>query len=143
LRAMFSNSYTVEISDPAETPMGERTARRNKISQHGLTETPHPAIRTIYDLVQFNASRWGDNSCFGTRKVIKVHIENGPSNGSSPPTSAKLQMFWELGPFEYRTYKQVAAEGMDIGSAMRKLGMEKGDMVAIYAETSYFPVYPR
>src|SRR5579871_278764 len=116
---MFSKSHTVEVSTPDETPAGETTVRRNKISRYALTETPHPAIRTVYDLFQFNAARWGDNPCFGTRRVIKLHFENDSVTtagvGSpSPPASAKPRMFWELGPFEYRSYKQAAEEGIHI-----------------------------
>ena len=46
---------------------------------------------------------------------------------------------WELGPFEYRSYKQVAKEGLDVGAGLVKLGLEKGDKVAVYADTSYVP----
>jgi long-subunit acyl-CoA synthetase (AMP-forming) len=49
----------------------------------------------------------------------------------------KTWMFWELGPFEYRSYKQVAREGLDVGAGLVELGLEKGDKVAIYADTSY------
>src|SRR5436190_24268434 len=46
-------------------------------------------------------------------------------------------MFWELGPFEYRSYKEVAREGLDVGAGLVKLGLGKGDKMAIYADTSY------
>jgi hypothetical protein len=49
--------------------------RRLALSRHALTDTSHPAVHTIYDLVQFNAKSWGDTPCFGTWKVIKIHKE--------------------------------------------------------------------
>jgi long-chain acyl-CoA synthetase len=124
---------TVEITHPAETPKGETTVRRNIFSQYALTETPHPDVRTIYDLVQFNALRWGDNPCFGTRRVIKIHTD-AQTGGKMP------RMSWELGPYQYQSYEQVAQEGLHLGYGLRKMGLENGDKVAIYADTSYFPI---
>jgi len=140
VKAMTPKVWTVEVTSPAETPKGETPIRRNVLSPHALTETPHPEIRTIYDLVQFNARRWGDLPAFGTRKVIKIHTEktsmNKIVNGVSTPVE-KTWMYWELGPFTYRSYADVAREGGDVGAGLRKLGLEKGDNVAIYADTSY------
>ena len=129
---MSPKSRIVEVKHPVEIPKGEIIVPRNILSQYALTETPHPEVRTIYDLVQYNALRWGDNPCFGTRRVIKIHAE--------AQTGAKnSRMFWELGPYEYRSYRQVAQEGLHLGSGLRKMGLETGDKVAIYADTSYFP----
>ena len=129
---MAPKMSNVEVTQPRETPKGETTVRRNISSPYALTETPHPAVRTIYDLFQFNASRWAENPCFGTRNVIQMHVEND--------SEGKSRTLWELGPYEFRTYKQVALEGLNVGSGLRALGLEKGDKIAIYADTSYLPV---
>jgi long-chain acyl-CoA synthetase len=132
--------WTQEITHPAETPNGETPVRRNVLSPHALSESPHPSIRTVYDLIQFNGRRHGDAPCFGTRKVKKVHVEKQVLkrvvNGVETPVE-KSWMFWELGPFEYRSYKEVAVEGLTIGHGLSKLGLEKGDKIALYADTSY------
>lgn len=137
---MSPKVWTVEVSGPADTPKGESPVRRHIDARYGLSETPHPAIRTTYDLVQFNARRWGEKRCFGTRKVIKIHHETQTItklvNGTTKEIEKKW-MFWELGPFEYRSYKQVAKEGLDIGAGLVKLGLERDDRLAIYADTSY------
>jgi hypothetical protein len=137
---MAPKVWTVEVTHPAQTPNGESPVRRNVASQFGLTETPHPSIRTIYDLTQFNARRWGDAKAFGTRKIIKIHQEKTTVtkiiNGTAKPVEKKW-MYWELGPFSYRSYKQVAQEALDIGAGLVKLGLLKGDKLAIYADTSY------
>lgn len=139
---MSPKLWTVEVTDPAQTPKGETTVRRNVSYPHALTETPDPAISTVYDLVQFSANRWGDKPRFGTRKIIKIHTEEDAVpkgvNGVSEP---KVFMFWELGPYEYQSYKQAAQEGLHVGSGLRKLGLEKDDKITIYAETSYFPYF--
>jgi long-chain acyl-CoA synthetase len=139
---MFTTPVTVEVTHKAETPNGESPVRRLALSQHALTDTPHPAVRSIYDLAQFNAKKWGDKPCFGTRKVIKVHHETTTVtkliNGVSKQIDKKWT-FWELGPFEYKSYKEVAQEGLDIGAGLVKLGLGKGDRMAIYADTSYCP----
>jgi long-chain acyl-CoA synthetase len=138
---MSPKQWTVEVTHPDQTPKGETPVRRSILSPLVLTETPDPAIRTIYDLVQFSARRWADKPCFGTRKVIKIHTEKQiVSNAANAASEPKVYMFWELGPYEYRSYKEVAQEGLDVGSGLRKLGLERGDKIAIYAETSYFLV---
>lgn len=135
---MSPKLFNAEVTHFDQTPKGETTVRRNALSRHALTETPHPVVRTIYDLVQFNALRWGDARCFGTRRVIKVHTVKQPAG--DVVGSEQARDFWELGPYEYRTYRQVAQEGMDVGFGLRKLGLAKGDKLAIYADTSYFPI---
>ena len=137
---MAPKVWTVEVTHHAETPNGESPVRRHHAARHGLSETPHPAIRTIYDLTQFNARRWGDDRCFGTRKVIKIHNEIQMVTkivDGVQKTVEKKWMYWELGPFEYRSYKQVGEEVLTIGAGLVELGLRKGDKVAIYADTSY------
>jgi long-chain acyl-CoA synthetase len=128
---MPSSLWTVEVTKASETPDGETPVRRNALSPHALTETPHPRIRTVFDLLRFSAERWGDAPCFGTRKVIKVHLD-----GKSVGTNGS-RMFWELGPYTYRTYRDVVSEVSMLASGLRAMGLEPGDKVAIYAETSY------
>jgi len=139
---MSTKVWTVEVTHPAETPKGESPVRRNVASQYGLSETPHPAIRTLYDLAQFSIRRWGDEPCFGTRKIIKIHRETTVVKrmvNGAPKSVEKAWMFWELGPFEFRSYKEAGQEGLDVGAGFVKLGLGKGDRIAIYADTSYAP----
>jgi hypothetical protein len=139
-REMSSKVWTVEVTHPAETPKGESPVRRNVASRYGLSDTPHPSIRTLYDLTQFSAKRWVDERCFGTRKVVKIHRESQTVTklvNGVPKAVQKEWMFWELGSFEYRSYKEAAKEGLDLGAGLVKLGLGKGDKVAIYADTSY------
>ena len=131
---MRSHLWTVEVSDPAETPAGETTVRRNALSPHALTETPHPSIRTIFDLLHFSAIRWGDAPCLGTRNVInmyseELHEKRGGTN--------RTRTLWELGPYEYRTYREVVSEVSTLASGLSAIGLAPGDRAAIYAETSY------
>jgi len=101
-------------------------------------------MQILDDVAPFNTKRWGDARCFGTRKVIKIHKETQNVTklvNGSPKTVEKMWMFWELGPFEYRSYKEAAKEGLDIGAGLVKLGLVKGDKVAIYADTSYVLLY--
>jgi len=51
----------------------------------------------------------------------------------------RVRIFWELGPYEFRSYKEVASEGLNLGAGLRKLGLAKGDKLNIYAETSCVP----
>jgi long-chain acyl-CoA synthetase len=143
---MTPKVWTVEVTHPAETPNGESPVRRHYAAVNGLSETPHPAIRTIYDLVQFSAKRWGDNPCFGTRKVVKIHNEiqtvTKIVDGVHKPVE-KTWMYWELGPFTFRSYSEAAQEGLDVGAGLVNLGLKKGDKLAIYADTSFVLLHVR
>jgi long-chain acyl-CoA synthetase len=136
---MSAKVCTVEITTRAETPNGESPVRRNIAARDGLSETPNPAIRTLYDLAQFNATRWGNSPCFGTRKIIKIHREvkkvTKIVDGNTVSVD-KEWLYWELGPFTYRSYKEAVQEGLHVGAGLVKLGLGKGDKVAIYADTS-------
>src|SRR5271170_165307 len=140
---MASGLWSIEVTQPSETPAGETTVRRSALSPHALTETPHPSIHSIFDLVQFNGRRWGDSPCFGTRNVIKVHTEKMPMATRTTKTEVLVpqrpRMFWELGHYEFRSYKEVVCEGLNLGAGLRRLGLVKGDKVSIYADTSYVP----
>lgn len=75
----------------------------------------------------------------GTRKVITIHNETRiitqAVNGVSKNVE-KSWMYWELGPFEFMSYKTVAKAGLAIGKGLVELGLVKEDRVVIYAETS-------
>jgi len=136
---MAPKVWSVEVSHPADTPKGESPVYRHVNARYGLSETPHPAIRTLYDLAQFSEQKWLDAPCFGTRRVIKIHKEKQMVtriiNGQQKQVE-KEWMFWELGPFEYRSYRQAGRERLDLGAGLRKVGLEKGDKVVIYGDTS-------
>ena len=131
---MRSQSWTVEVTDPAETPAGETTVRRNALSPHALTETPHPSIRTIFDLLHFSAFRWGGAPCLGTRNVVKTYSEklDEKTGGTN-----RTRTLWELGPYEYRTYREVVSEVRTLANGLGAIGIAPGDRAAIYGETSY------
>ena len=138
---MSPKVFTVEVTSRAETPNGESPVRRNIAARSALSETPNPAIKTLYDLAQFNAKRWGDHRCFGTRKVVQMHkeVKKVSKVVDGVTTSVdKEWLYWELGPFTYRSYREAVQEGLHVGAGLVKLGLGKGDKVAIYADTSYY-----
>jgi len=71
--------------------------------------------------------------------VIKIHKETTQVtkivNGVAKSVD-KAWMFWELGPFTYRSYREAAREGLEVGAGLVKLGLGAGEKVAIYADTS-------
>ena len=109
---------------------------RNQVCVNsGLRTHPEKDIRTIFDLWQICCDRWSPFPCFGTRHVVNsCTVEKTETSGTT-----KLWTYYELGSYEYRSYSQVWEESQAIGSGLRKLGLQKGDKIAIYAETSYPP----
>ena len=120
-------------------PHGETSVRRLSASRYGLSETPHPSIRTVYDLMMFNSKNWGDSPGLGTRRVIKIHTEKQIVTTDVHGIRKQVEkdwLYWELGPFEFKSYNDVAEEALRIGAGLRELGLDEGDRIVVYADTS-------
>ena len=107
---------------------------RNQVCVNGLRDRPEKDIGTIFDLWHVCCERWSQLPCFGTRQILNTYTET--PGLSVIGEEKKLRTYYDLGQYEYRSYIQVREESHAIGSGLRKLGLQKGDKVAIYAETS-------
>ncbi|KAF8465554.1 hypothetical protein BDZ91DRAFT_229827 [Kalaharituber pfeilii] len=93
-----------------------------------LIATPHsdPSVTTCFHMLVRAKDKWPDRQTLGSRKVLSVHEED--RNG-------KKWLMWELGDYEYMTYKGVWEEVKLLGSSLRGLGLETGSKVGIYMQT--------
>jgi long-chain acyl-CoA synthetase len=135
--------YSVELN-MSHHPSNEGSIRRLRtIADGNLTSTilGHPHILTAYDLVQNAVEQWRDKECLGSRKIVKKHEEEKQItkvvNGVEQKTSKKWT-YTELSPYEYRTYRDLGVETKSVGAGLRKLGLNPGDHVGIYGDTSYY-----
>ncbi|KAJ5069649.1 long-chain-fatty-acid--coa ligase 5 [Anaeramoeba ignava] len=89
----------------------ENRIYRNRLSKgKDLTDRFEPDIFTRYDLLLSNAKKYKDKPALGKRKI----------EGN------------KLGDYEWITFEQFADIAIQFGSALKELGLKKGDSVAIY-----------
>ena len=137
--------WSIQIPDQKGTAKGETPVYRSSLFPHTLIDAPNPSIHTIFDLIQCNAKKWKSMPAFGTRKVLEIEIEDTKCTTKmahrQPQVVEKKWMYWELGPYTYRTYEEVGQEGLELGAGLRKLGLNKGDKIVLYGDTSYITIY--
>jgi long-chain acyl-CoA synthetase len=138
---MTQRPFSVEVTD--KPVKGEGRIRRNRLATEELLERPRDDISTVYELVQYAVKKYGDKDCMGHRNVIKEHTEEKMLTkvvDGEERQFPKKWTFWELSPYVYRSFKQVAEESALLGAGLRNLGLNPGDRIELYAGTSYFHV---
>ena len=93
---------------------------------------------TTYDIVQRGARKFGDAECIGSRTLIKVHEEQTFIKKIVDGQETQIPKMWnyfELSPYKFMSFKQYRDLVDDIGSALRALGLVKGDKLQIFAAT--------
>jgi len=99
-----------------------------------------PQVETIYDLVQESVARFGDKPALGSRTLVKVHEEEKNVTKVINGVEQQVTKMWtysELSPYSFRSYRRFGDDLANVGTGLRKLGVNPGDKVGIYAETSY------
>jgi hypothetical protein len=133
--------YSVDMDEHVEDNEGSirrlRTAADNNLT---ATIPHHPYILTVYDLVRNAVDQWGDKECLGSRSVVRTHVEEKMITKLINGVEQQVPKKWtysELSPYKYRSYKEVGTETNNIGAGLRKLGLDPGDHIGLYAETWY------
>lgn len=147
MAAAFSAALDIPYSLELDSPHAdnEGPVRRLKTVAHGdlISLIPRfPNITTTYELLRHAVETWGDKECLGSREHIKDHVEEKKIvrvvNGVEQETTKKW-IYAELSPYKYRTYRDIGTESTAIGAGLRKLGLNSGDRVGLYADTWYLP----
>jgi long-chain acyl-CoA synthetase len=119
-------NYSVLVG---EKPADSTKLIRNYRSEKGLV-VGYKGIETIYQTFQVVAKKNPNFKCLGTRPLIKVHKEETVVKGET-----KTWSFYELGPYEWRTYAETNDTLTRRGSGFIELGLKAGQNVALYMET--------
>ncbi|KAJ3070183.1 long-chain fatty acid-CoA ligase [Podochytrium sp. JEL0797] len=122
-------------SDPVSSPV-----YRNTKSPRLLTESPSPHIHTIYDIVLEGFTKKPHRETFGQRRILNV-IEEEKEVVKKVPGGGEIKelkkwKFFELGPYEWMTWSEAEEKIHVWGSAYRALGLNAGDKLTIFADTS-------
>jgi len=84
-------------------------------------------LDTMDKVFDYVSTTYGSADCLGTREIIKEEEEKQP-NG-------KIFKKFVLGKFHWRSFEDFASEASIVSQALRNLGLNPRDKVAILAET--------
>ncbi|KAJ3371166.1 long-chain fatty acid-CoA ligase [Allomyces arbusculus] len=136
-----ASTCTVELPEPRELADGvEQSNRfRHKVAEHALLHTPEPDVLTVHDVVMRSARVFGDAPAMGHRKVIRVIEESKEItrivNGHETKET-KLWKYFELGPYQWISYKELLADIKLVAGGLANLGYTAGDKACLYLPTS-------
>merc|ERR1712230_49856 len=122
-----------------EAVKGETIPRRHPLSVNKLQERPAEGIETLFDIVKLSSEKYGNAKALGTRKLIKTHQETKKVKKIVDGQETEIDKKWtyfELSGYEYLSFHDYEKLILQIGAGYRKLGLEKGDRVHIFAATS-------
>ena len=132
-----SGMRTAEASGYS-TVEGETIPRRNAKTVDHLVTSPDPAIKVMPDLLKYASAKYGNAKAVGSRKLIKTHTETKMIKkmvDGKEQEAEKKWTYFELGPYSYQTFAEFEKMALELGAGLRKLGMNKGDKVHIFAAT--------
>ncbi|KAF2973333.1 hypothetical protein GQX73_g138 [Xylaria multiplex] len=118
---------------------GETKPRRHPLAKDGLITKPADNISTAYELMRVSVAKYGNAKCMGSRRLIRTHQEKKKVKKIVDGKEQEVDKAWtyfELSPYEYVSFNDYEALALNVGSGLRKLGMEKDDRVHIFAATS-------
>lgn len=130
--------FTLEV--PGQTAVeGETLVRRvPKAIPEFITE-PEPGVTTVFELVQNSVRKFGNAKIMGSRKLVRTHQDKKKIKKVVDGEEVEVEKSWtffEMSPYEYISYTDYERLILQLGSGLRKLGLEKGDRVHIFAATS-------
>ncbi|TID20502.1 AMP-dependent synthetase/ligase [Venturia nashicola] len=134
----YKNSISTVETPGYPRVEGETIPRRNIKTKDKLVESPHPDIRTVHDVLRFAAKKFGNAKAVGSRKLVKTHNEvkkiKKMVDGKETEVDKKWT-FFELSGYSYMSYVEFEKLALDLGAGYRKLGLNAGDKVHLFAAT--------
>jgi len=130
---------TVEVPG-YERVEGETIPRRNVKAKDKLINTPKEGIYTMHDILKYSSTTFGNAKAVGARKLLNTHVEvkkvKKMVDGKEQEVDKKWQYF-ELSGYTYMTFVEFEKVSLQIGAGLRKLGLQAGDKVHMFAATQY------
>ncbi|ORY61271.1 uncharacterized protein BCR38DRAFT_348608 [Pseudomassariella vexata] len=130
----FSVQAPGELAKPGET-----APYRHFKAKDGLIDRPESNASTIFELLKDSAVKYADKNVMGSRKLIKTHSEVKKVPKVVDGVTKEVDKEWtyfELSGYSFTTYAEYEKRVLQVGAGLRKLGLEAGDKVHIFASTS-------
>lgn len=130
--------FTIDVPGAPEVE-GETKPRRHPIARDSLVTRPHPDVDTVFSLIKRSVEMFAGERCVGSRELVKMHeeVKKVPKivDGKKEMVDKKWQ-YAQLSDYSFMTYAEYETYLLNIGSGLRKLGVNKGDKVHMFASTS-------
>ncbi|KAF2475677.1 acetyl-CoA synthetase-like protein [Lindgomyces ingoldianus] len=137
-KATKTGPVTVEVPG-AQQVEGETIPRRNVKAKDELRLIPHEGINTLYDILRYSSSKFGNAKAVGSRKILNIHEETKKVkkmiDGKQQEVEKKWQYF-ELSPYKFQSFVEFEKATLTVGAALKKLGMDPHDRLHQFASTS-------
>ncbi|KAI8610966.1 hypothetical protein BC830DRAFT_1172292, partial [Chytriomyces sp. MP71] len=125
---------------PDTSQRGSGPIHRSTKSVAALTATPEDGIATVFDVVTRGFDKSPDLQMFGQRPLVRIVEESKEIKkklpGGGETTETKVWKYFEMGPFEWKTWGQAKDITSAYASGLRSLGLKQGDKLTIFADTS-------
>ncbi|KAL4956167.1 hypothetical protein BDW69DRAFT_159222 [Aspergillus filifer] len=130
--------FTVEVPG-VEPVQGETIPRRLPIAKDGLILRPAEDLTTIYDAFRRSARIFGNAKAVASRRLIKTHVETKKVKKIVDGQETEVDKEWtyfEKGPYKYKSFIEYEKLALELGSGLRKIGLNKEHKVHLYGATS-------
>lgn len=134
----YKNSVSTVEAPGYPRVEGETIPRRNVKTKDKLVESPHPDIRTVHDILLYSAKKFGNAKALGSRKLVKTHNEVKKIKKMVDGKETEVEKKWtffELSEYTYMSFVEFEKLALELGAGYRKLGLNKGDKVHLFAAT--------
>ncbi|KAL4914732.1 hypothetical protein BDW62DRAFT_189983 [Aspergillus aurantiobrunneus] len=130
--------FTIEVPGVEPVP-GETIPRRIPQAKDGLIVRPADDLTTTYDAFRRSARVFGNAKAIASRRLIKTHVETKKVKKIIDGTEQEVDKQWtyfEKSPYTYKSFIEYEKLALELGSGLRKIGLNKGDKVHLYGATS-------
>ena len=127
----------------AEKAEDETRIRRSALSPDKLITQPWEGIDTVYDVLEYAARTHGTKNAYGYRNVVDIHEEEKEVKkvvGGKEITEKKTWKYFQLSEYKYLSFEQVKEAAREIAGGLLELGVQKTDVVNVYAATRCVPL---
>ena len=136
-RVETKGPYAMDVPGAVKVE-GETIPKRNIRCKDGLITRPSPEVKTIYDVVAFGANKYGNAQCIGTRRILDTHNELKKVKKIVEGKEQEVEKKWtyfELSGYSYLSFVEFQKLVGTVGSAIKKIGMERHDKIHLYGST--------
>jgi long-chain acyl-CoA synthetase len=138
LNQVHKPPFTIEAPG-VQKVAGETIPRRHPKAKNGLCNSPSEDVATVFDIVRRSARVYPNHQAVGYRKLVKLHKETKKIqknvDGEIKEVDKEWQ-FFELTPYHWYTYKQYETLVLQLGSGLRKLGLNSDAKLHLFGTTS-------
>lgn len=137
-RCLKTGPVTAEVPGAPKVE-GETIPRRNGKTKDALKTSPTDGVTTLYELLRWSASKYGNAKCVGSRKIVQTHTETKKIKKMIDGKQQEVDKDWtyfELSGYTYKSFVEFEKMALAAGAAFRHLGLNPHDRLHLFAATS-------